>query len=355
MLLVIGLGSTLYLMNPVPVIEIPEYNLFDSNINNPNLRLGKPIAENNAMVFFNESLNIDTNQDNSTWSLAQWSSPDPILPNTTLLQKNDPLLGDSLYYTNTSTTELAIYNAPPQFENVKYTYELKETGGIEKAEGGMNLFLSTELNIPFQLHNSLIQRLAFKILDLTSIGEPPGNVGQIFLGYVFRCNNTQSRNTDILFLQIMIANTHDATFYAAGNPSVKTGIFAKPLPDGLQQVVANSDDFHKSKFDLVPYIEEALEITYYWEEDGIEKEKSYTNKNITDWALSSMYFGLETQGNTTATLQVTDFNIGYSDSFYFQIYQPLNFIAISCFSFAAVILVVIEIIKIKMNNQPIKQ
>ncbi|MHA1846831.1 MAG: hypothetical protein ACTSXU_04235 [Promethearchaeota archaeon] len=321
-ILILSLGSLV--TNMAFIITMPETDIIpetympDPGITNPNLKIAKPVPENNSIVYFDDYLDLDKQKNESEWALAQWQAAEVIDPanfNYTLPSKSDPLLGQALFNVETNTTGLAIFNSFDSTTRSHYVYQLTCQKGTYTSVGGRNLFLSTTLKKPFPLTSVVQASLKYKIIELEANGSAPDNVGQIFIGFIFQCNDTGVEGQiDTIFIQAMIANTHHCNFYAAGNPDVKTGIYAKPIPGGLKPVDDPKARLHETNIDLIGFLRKALPINYTWMEGSETKSKTYNNQDPKDWMLTSLYIGLETQGNTTSILQVTDVMILYSNN-----------------------------------------
>ena len=235
----------------------------------------------------------------------------------------DPYLGTPIQAGKTNVTKYAIYEKTSTTS--QYIYEVEATAGKYKAIGGRNVFISTELEKPFPMHQSVFVEMDYKIKTMVANGEAPEHVSQIFIGLIFHvyANPEIEEETDeVIFIQLSFGNSHKVDYYAAGNPDVKTGIYGIAIPEGLQEQAQSEDEFSHTKFDVAKILQDAIKITYKWQENisGVMEDKSkiYAFQNLSRWTLTSIYMGVETQGDATGNLQLTNFQISWTDESYYR-------------------------------------
>ncbi|MHA1368844.1 MAG: hypothetical protein ACTSRA_03865 [Promethearchaeota archaeon] len=278
----------------------------DSAFSNPNLRFAKPVAENNQIVFYDGYIEVDSLQNASNWFIAQWQVSDPLLPNASneanLL--NDASLGESIYYQETSDAHIGIFLND---DNKSYAYELKLAGGQYTTAGGRNLFISGDIEDSIRMDGEVFVNFSVKIKELYAGGDAPDHVAQVFIGLIFKCWNNSTGHDDTLFIQGIISNTHGCTFYAAGNPSIKCGLYSRTiLPELVPQ---GTDKFTPLLMPISQFLDEALPRSYPWEDEDGSHVTTYPDQNPEHWFMTEIYVGLETQGNATACLQIKDFHL----------------------------------------------
>lgn len=283
-----------------------------SGFENPNLRIGLPQAVDNQIVFYNSNLCVDPAKNISNWYVLQWQTTDPITPvpcNGTSANISDPLLGESLLVTESTEIRFAIFNNSKENASTQYAYELELGGGNLTLGGGRNLFLSTNPVTPVPMNKEVFLNFNIHVKEMQVNGTAPENVVQVFIGMVLKCwNGGLEGHNDTLFIQGIITNTHGNTFYAAGNPVIKCGLYANLIENDLLDTRTGA--FSNLTMHVAWFLRDALPRSYEWmDEYGDSHVKTYADQDLDHWYLNEIYMGLETQGDAFASIQVADFHV----------------------------------------------
>ncbi|MHA1680292.1 MAG: hypothetical protein ACTSUE_04750 [Promethearchaeota archaeon] len=291
--------------------SLDEY--FDNaGFENPNMRVAMPEAVNNQIVFYPGYFSPDPAQGVSDWFIAQWQASDPITPdpsNGTGPPASDPLLGESILVARSTEVAVSIFNESQENATKSYAYELELSGGNLTAAGGRNLFLSVEPATPVPMKKEVFLNFNVNVKAMHVNGTAPENVVQFFIGIVLKCwNNGSEGHDDTLFIQGIIANSHGCRFYAAGNPSIQCGLYANLIDDDLLE--PGTGTFTNLNMHVTAFLRNALPRSYPWvdefEQDHVQ---NYVDQNLNHWFMTSIYLGMETQGEANGTMQVSGFTV----------------------------------------------
>ncbi len=307
-----GVLATWWYFNAFPVTwqyELLEGYMAEHGFENPNLRVGLPVAVDNQIAFYDGYFVADPGKNASSWYLLQWQALDPVDPdpaNGTGPALEDPLLGESILVARSSDLQLAIFN---QETTAGHAFELQLYGGTLTSGGGRNMFLSTNPVVPVPLEKEVFLNISVHVEEMRVNGTAPVNVVQVFVGMVLKCwNNGSAGDGDTLFMQGIIANTHGNRFYAAGNPVIQCGLYANLIAGEL--LPPRSGQFVPLSMHVNRFLEDALPRTYHWtEDDGSPRQKTYVDREASHWFLTEIYMGLETQGDAIGIVQLANFSL----------------------------------------------
>ena len=338
---------------------IPDEMLEDVHMDNPNLIIGKPWAENFQIAYYPEPLQVDPSQGTSPWALLQWTATASLTADSftnaseELSDFSDPVLGDPILRGETNQSDFTIFS-PSSQTGGHYTYELGASGGVLTPAGGKNLFLSNILANPFPFHHTVFCSMNYRLLGMESQGAPPENVAQIFIGFIFHNNATSPTDGSpepirTMFLQMWIANTNDGLYYASENNATRAVIIGDTFPEGLATPQSRSDPMKNFQFDLTEKMEQALEITYPVLDLDEGTTYTFPSTDLSTWALTGIYFGLETQGNSSARIQFSNFNIEYTDSTYYS--TELTYVGLFIVGLAALLILIFKVHNRKIMDE----